>query len=104
MAASLANRWSSCETAGGWLGGRRPGSRIGGSGVRQGRDLRMQVDEYTLRLSVCVCVSVRQQTAIDEAMRTNWVVRNKALRLWMNGHGVGRGVGRGEVPTRRGAD
>jgi len=68
----------------GWLVGRVP-TRVADRGLRQGRDLRMLVDEYKLRLSV------RQQTAIDEAIRTTQFVRNKALRLWMNGHGVGRG-------------
>src|SRR5215470_14545335 len=41
----------------GWLVGRAP-TRVadrGIGGVRQGRDLRMLVDEYTLRLCVCVC-------------------------------------------------
>jgi putative transposase len=39
--------------------------------------------EYKLR------VTKRQQAAIDEAIRTTQFVRNKALRLWMDGRGVG---------------
>jgi putative transposase len=46
----------------------------------------MLVYEYKLRLAS------RQQTAIDEAIRTTQFVRNKALRLWMDGRGVGRGA------------
>ena len=41
--------------------------------------------EYKLRLSL------GQQAAIDAAIRTTQFVRNKALRLWMDGQGVGRG-------------
>jgi putative transposase len=37
--------------------------------------------EYKLRLS-------RAQAAIDEAIRTTQFIRNKALRLWMDGRGV----------------
>jgi putative transposase len=51
-------------------------------------DVERKVDvliyEYKLRLSVT------QQHAIDVAIRTTQFVRNKALRLWMDGRGVGR--------------
>jgi putative transposase len=42
----------------------------------------MLVYEYKLRLSRA------QQAAIDEAIRTTQFIRNKALRLWMDGRGV----------------
>jgi putative transposase len=42
----------------------------------------MLLYEYTLRLSPA------QAAAIDEAIRTTQFIRNKALRLWMDGHGV----------------
>jgi putative transposase len=42
----------------------------------------MLIYEHKLRLSP------RQQTAIDEAIRITQFIRNKALRLWMDGHGV----------------
>jgi IS605 OrfB family transposase len=35
-------------------------------------------------------LSLTQQAAIDAAIRTTQFVRNKALRLWMDGRGVGR--------------
>jgi putative transposase len=44
----------------------------------------MLIYEYRLRLSST------QQTAIDAAIRTTQFIRNKALRLWMDGRGVGR--------------
>ena len=50
---------------------------------RRGAD-RMLVFEYKLRLSLT------QQTAIDAAIRTTQFIRNKALRLWVDGRGVGR--------------
>jgi transposase len=40
--------------------------------------------EYKLRISKA------QQSAIDEAIRTVQFIRNKALRLWMDGRGVGQ--------------
>jgi putative transposase len=42
----------------------------------------MLVYEYELRLSRA------QQTAMDEAIRTTQFIRNKAVRLWMDGRGV----------------
>ena len=42
----------------------------------------MLLYEYKLRLSPA------QQAAIDEAIRTTQFIRNKALQLWMDGHGV----------------
>src|SRR5262245_35961719 len=42
----------------------------------------MLVYEYKLRLTRA------QETAIDEAIRTTQFIRNKALRLWMDGRGV----------------
>ena len=42
----------------------------------------MLVYEYKLRLAPS------QRIAIDAAIRTTQFVRNKALRLWMDGHGV----------------
>jgi putative transposase len=48
------------------------------------RDLRILIYEYKLRLSS------KQQTAIDAAIRTTQFIRNKALRLWMDGRGVSR--------------
>ena len=42
----------------------------------------MLLYEYKLRLSPA------QQAAIDEAIRTTQFIRNKALRLWMEGRGV----------------
>ena len=42
----------------------------------------MLVYEYKLRLSRA------QAMAIDEAIRTTQFIRNKALRLWMDGRGV----------------
>jgi putative transposase len=42
----------------------------------------MLIYEYKLRLSRA------QQAAIDEAIRTTQFIRNKALRLWMDGRGV----------------
>ncbi len=42
----------------------------------------MLLYEYKLRLSPA------QQAAIDEAIRTTQFIRNKALRLWMDGRGV----------------
>ncbi len=44
----------------------------------------MLICEYKLRANTA------QRTAIDEAIRTTQFVRNKALRLWMDGHGVGK--------------
>lgn len=44
----------------------------------------MLVVEYKLRLSSS------QRAAIDAAIRTTQFVRNKALRHWVDGHGVGR--------------
>ena len=43
----------------------------------------MLILEYKLR------VNQAQQRAIDEAIRTVQFIRNKALRLWMDGRGVG---------------
>jgi putative transposase len=42
----------------------------------------MLIYEYKLRLSRA------QQAAIDEAIRTTQFIRNKAVRLWMDGRGV----------------
>jgi putative transposase len=42
----------------------------------------MLLYEYTLRLSRA------QAAAIDEAIRTTQFIRNKALRLWMDGRRV----------------
>jgi transposase len=42
----------------------------------------MLLYEYKLRLSRA------QAAAIDEAIRTTQFIRNKALRLWMDGRGV----------------
>src|SRR5215467_8406402 len=42
----------------------------------------MLVYEYKLRLSRA------QQTAIEEAIRTTQFIRNKCVRLWMDGRGV----------------
>ena len=42
----------------------------------------MLLDEYKLRLSPA------QAAAIDEAIRTTQFIRNKAVRLWMDGRGV----------------
>src|SRR5262249_39292004 len=42
----------------------------------------MLLYEYKLRLSRA------QQTAIDEAIHTTQFIRNKCLRLWMDGRGV----------------
>ena len=42
----------------------------------------MLVYEYKLRLSRA------QAAAIDEAIRTTQFLRNKALRVWMDGRGV----------------
>ena len=42
----------------------------------------MLVYEYKLRLSRA------QQAAIDEAIRTTQFIRNKCLRLWMDGRSV----------------
>ena len=44
----------------------------------------MLLYEYKLRLSRA------QAAAIDEAIRTTQFIRNKALRLWMDGRGVTR--------------
>jgi transposase len=44
----------------------------------------MLIYEYKLRLSST------QQTAIDAAIRTAQFVRNKALRMWMDGRRIGR--------------
>ena len=57
---------------------RRPASCV------ERRDFRILIYEYKLRLSA------RQQTAIDAAIRTTQFIRNKALRLWMDGRGVSR--------------
>src|SRR5215471_14101421 len=43
----------------------------------------MLICEYKLR------TSDQQRTAIDEAIRTVQFIRNKCLRLWMDGRGVG---------------
>jgi putative transposase len=43
--------------------------------------------EYILEYKLSV--TKRQQAAIDEAIRTTQFVRNKALRQWMDGCGVG---------------
>ncbi len=40
--------------------------------------------EYKLRANQA------QQRAIDEAIRTTQFIRNKAVRLWMDGRGVGQ--------------
>jgi len=42
----------------------------------------MLIYEYKLRLSRA------QQAAIDEAIRTTQFIRNKCVRLWMDGRGV----------------
>ena len=42
----------------------------------------MLLYEYKLRLSRA------QEAAIDEAIRTTQIIRNKAVRLWMDGRGV----------------
>ena len=42
----------------------------------------MLLYEYKLRFSIA------QQAAIDEAIRTTQFIRNKAVRLWMDGRGV----------------
>ena len=42
----------------------------------------MLILDYKLR------ANKRQRAAIDEAIRTTQFVRNKALRLWMDGRGV----------------
>ncbi|HEY7350586.1 MAG TPA: transposase [Ktedonobacterales bacterium] len=44
----------------------------------------MLIAEYKLR------VNQSRQAAIDEAIRTTQFVRNKALRLWMDGRGIGQ--------------
>src|SRR5262249_11783046 len=44
----------------------------------------MLIFEYKLRLSL------PQQAAIEAAVRTTQFVRNKALRLWVDGRGIGR--------------
>ena len=44
----------------------------------------MLILEYKLRTTHV------QQTAIDEAIRTVQFIRNKAVRLWMDGRGVGQ--------------
>ena len=44
----------------------------------------MLILDYKLRTNKA------QQSAIDEAIRTTQFVRNKALRLWMDGRGVGQ--------------
>ena len=44
----------------------------------------MLILDYKLRTNQA------QQRAIDEAIRTTQFVRNKALRLWMDGRGVGQ--------------
>ena len=44
----------------------------------------MLIFEYKLR------TSKEQRAAIDEAIRTMQFVRNKAIRLWMDGRGVGK--------------
>ena len=44
----------------------------------------MLILDYKLR------VNQSQQSAIDEAIRTTQFIRNKALRLWMDEHGVGQ--------------
>src|SRR5690349_323220 len=44
----------------------------------------MLILEYKLR------VNSHQQSAINEAIRTTQFVRNKALRLWMDGRGIGK--------------
>src|SRR5689334_6445317 len=43
----------------------------------------MLICEYKLR------TNAQQRTAIDEAIRTVQFIRNKCLRLWMDGRGVG---------------
>jgi putative transposase len=43
----------------------------------------MLILDYKLR------VNQTQQTAIDEAIRTTQFIRNKCLRKWMDGRGVG---------------
>lgn len=52
----------------------------------------MLIYEYKLRLSVS------QQQAIDGAIRTTQFIRNKALRLWMDGRD-GHGVSRNDLQT-----
>ncbi|HEU5200004.1 MAG TPA: transposase [Ktedonobacterales bacterium] len=42
----------------------------------------MLILDYKLR------ANKRQQSAIDEAIRVTQFIRNKAIRLWMDGHGV----------------
>ena len=49
--------------------------------AQEGRG-RMLLYEYKLRLSRA------QAAAIDEAIRTTQFIRNKCLRLWMDGRGV----------------
>ena len=44
----------------------------------------MLILEYKLR------VNQSQQAKIDEAIRTVQFIRNKAVRLWMDGRGVGQ--------------
>ena len=44
----------------------------------------MLILEYKAR------VNQAQQAAIDEAIRTTQFIRNKAIRLWMDGRGVGQ--------------
>src|SRR5215813_7731170 len=43
----------------------------------------MVIGEYKLR------TNVQQRTAIDEAIRIVQCIRNKCLRLWMDGRGIG---------------
>jgi hypothetical protein len=50
--------------------------------VVQERRSRILIFEYKLRLSPA------QQAAIDEAIRTTQFIRNKCVRLWMDGRGV----------------
>jgi transposase len=46
----------------------------------------MLLYEYKLRLSHAQTAAIDE--AIDEAIRTTQFIRNKALRLWMDGRGV----------------
>ena len=43
----------------------------------------MLILEYKLRTNQA------QETAINEAIRTVQFIRNKCIRLWMDGHGIG---------------
>jgi putative transposase len=50
---------------------------------RSANEVSMLILDYKLR------VNQAQQKAIDEAVRTAQFIRNKALRLWMDGRGIG---------------